>query len=372
MPPWPSACGGGRALARPLLRLRRMTGASSDRASLAALRARLAAAGFFRPRPLGYAIRTSAGVAGFAVCFVAGARAHGVAGALAALGAAFFAVQLGIVSHEAGHRSLGHRAWVNDLFGHLGMTFVNGLGFSHWRHQHDHHHRTSQIDGEDPDMRFALVLSVTAAAAARRRGWVTKLQRFQALYFWLLAPFFAWSLRFDSAATASQGQVRGTAVDRLLLPAHYLLWLVVPAVLLGAEPGHVLGQYLLYSTFLSLYITVLFSANHLGLGVIDPERRPSYLRQQLEHSRNIRLPRALDFLFGGLHFHIEHHLFPRVPGHALRRGSRVVASFCRERGLRYPSQSYWQAVAEIHAQLSAAARALPRGPALEPSREQPA
>src|SRR5687768_9124655 len=68
-------------------------GAASDRAMLAALRARLAAAGFFRPRPLGYAVRISAGVAGFAVCFVAGALAHGVAGALAALGAAFFAVQ---------------------------------------------------------------------------------------------------------------------------------------------------------------------------------------------------------------------------------------------------------------------------------------
>jgi fatty acid desaturase len=323
-----------------------------DGALLVELRRRLRGLDFFRPHPLGYVVRVAGAALGFALCFVASDRA-GAAGVLAAGAAAFFAVQLGIVAHEAGHRSLGRRPWVNALFGHLGMTLVNGLGFSHWRQAHDRHHRHAQIDGADPDLRFARILSVTRRDAAARSATLARWQRFQAVYFWLLWPFFAWSLRLDSLLTAARRSAPGSALDRVILPAHYLLWLAVPG-----SPARALAHYLVYSTALSLYITVLFATNHLGLGVIEG-RRTSYLRQQIEHSRNVRVPRWLDFVFGGLNFHIEHHLFPRVPGHRLRRGSRVIASFCREHALAYPSQGYRQTLLEMHRHLGAMARVRP-------------
>jgi fatty acid desaturase len=327
-----------------------------DRSLLIELRQRLGAIGFFRPHPAGYGVRVGRSALGFALCFAAAIWGGDLVLVLAACGAAFFAVQMGIVSHEAGHRSLGRRIWVNDLFGHLGMTFVNGLGFSHWRQAHDSHHRHSQIPGADPDMRFSVVLSVSARDAAARSGPIARLQRFQAVYFWLLSPFFAWSLRFDSIATAVRRSAPGAAVDRVVLPAHYAFWFVVPALV--ASPGRALALYLTYSTALSLYITALFATNHLGLRLVEGRR--SYLRQQVEHSRNIQVPRWLDFVFGGLNFHIEHHLFPRVPGHRLRRGSGVLQAFCREYGLDYPSHTFGQALAMIARHLAAVARELPR------------
>jgi fatty acid desaturase len=330
-------------------------GPDRDRSLLVELRRRLAARGFFRPQPAGYGLRVGRAGLGFAICFVVGLGGGAGAAVLAACGAAFFAVQLGIVSHEAGHRSLSRRIWVNDLFGHLGMTLVNGLGFSHWRDAHDRHHRHSQIDGADPDMRFSVVLSVSTRDAATRSATVARVQRFQAVYFWLLSPFFAWSLRFDSAVTAVRGSVPGAAIDRVVLPAHYALWLLGPAML--ASPGRALTFYLIYSTALSLYITGLFATNHLGLRVIEGRR--SYLRQQIEHSRNIRVPRWLDFVFGGLNFHVEHHLFPRVPGHQLRSGSEVIRAFCQQHAIEYPSHSFGQALGQIYRHLAGVARALP-------------
>ncbi len=331
-------------------------GKLDDAARLRELRRRLAAEGFFRGGALGYWVRAGGSLIAFILCYLAGLRASGLLSAAAALGTAFFGVQLGIVAHEAGHGSIGRRWWMNELAGQLGMSLVNGLGFSHWRHHHDRHHRRSQVDGEDPDMRFSMALSVTPRDAASRPPSIARWQRYQAVYFWLLSPFFAWSLRVDSITTAARGELPGSRIDRAVLAAHYALWLALPAAL--GSPAHAALQYLLYTTLLSLYIMVLFTTNHLGLEVIERGAARSYLRQQIEHTRNVRVPRSLDFVFGGLNFHVEHHLFPRVPGHRLRRGSATVAAFCREHGLAYHSHSHLEAVAQIHEHLSGVTRHL--------------
>ena len=211
------------------------------------------------------------------------------------------------------------------------MTFACGLSFTHWRLVHEAHHREPQHEELDPDVQFAAVLSVHRRAALARRGVVRALQRGQAWYFWPLALVYAWSLRWDSIVRLFTDPVR-TRVDRWALLGHYGLWLLGPALLVGAGPA--LAAYAAVSAIIGVYLVAIFAPNHLGLPSIGADEHPTYLRQQLGSARDIAGGRWLGVVMGGLEHQIEHHLFPSICQPRLARARRITAAFCTEHGLR--------------------------------------
>lgn len=44
---------------------------------------------------------------------------------------------------------------------------------------------------------------------------------------------------------------------------------------------------------------------------------------------------SVEFLHGGLHLQVAHHLFPRLPRHNLKRASVFVKEFAKEHDLEY-------------------------------------
>jgi fatty acid desaturase len=58
-----------------------------------------------------------------------------------------------------------------------------------------------------------------------------------------------------------------------------------------------------------------------------------------------------DFVFGGLNYQIEHHLFPSMPRVHLGRARAIVKPFCLDRGLAYQEMgafaSYGLVLAEL-------------------------
>ncbi len=57
---------------------------------------------------------------------------------------------------------------------------------------------------------------------------------------------------------------------------------------------------------------------------------------------NWSCPVWLDWFHGGLQFQIEHHLFPALPRHNLRKASLLVQPLCRDLGLHYHSPSFFE------------------------------
>lgn len=56
---------------------------------------------------------------------------------------------------------------------------------------------------------------------------------------------------------------------------------------------------------------------------------------------DVSCPRSLDFVHGGLHMQVTHHLFPRLPRHNLREArDRFVKPFCAEWGLQYDEMTF--------------------------------
>jgi fatty acid desaturase len=72
------------------------------------------------------------------------------------------------------------------------------------------------------------------------------------------------------------------------------------------------------------------------------------------------------FVFGGLNFQIEHHLFPAIPRPNLARAQPLVRAFCIQNGFGYceesPINSYRQAVRQLRLGAGIDAPALDRRP----------
>ncbi len=257
---------------------------------------------------------------------------------------------MGFVGHDAGHYALSRRRWVNDVWGQLSMTVLCGMSFGFWRSRHNRHHTHCQeIDG-DPDMHFGVVFSVYPNSASWRTPVGRFFLRIQKWAFWPLAAFYWVSLHYDAIRDLFQ-RPNETKVDRFLLPLHFVVLLVVPA-LIWSWPAAILA-YVTVSCLSSLMTASVFIPNHMGMRRLEPGAEISYLERQVTTSRNISNARWFDFYFGGLNSQIEHHLFPRVPNHRYRAMRPIVRAFCREHGLAYEEASFPRALASVGQHLGA-------------------
>jgi fatty acid desaturase len=319
---------------------------SSDGAAgaLKDLRARLEARGLFRPsrfwtRKLLVWIPVL--LLSYLMLLV---RPFGLAWCLCALLSSVALLTMGYLGHDAGHLALSKRRWVNDFWGHVGMTFFCGMSFGAWRSRHNAHHVHCQEIDRDPDMHFGVLFSVYPNSA----NWQTPVGRFflrvQKWTFWPLACLYWVALRYDGFRDLFQ-RPKETRVDRVLLPLHWMVLLVLPGLVFG-WPAALLA-YLTVSCVSSLMTASVFVPNHIGMRRLAPDHGLGHLEQQVTTSRNISNPRWLDFYYGGLNSQIEHHLFPRLPYHRYRDMRPVVRAFCRERGLPYQEVTLYGALASV-------------------------
>jgi fatty acid desaturase len=85
-----------------------------------------------------------------------------------------------------------------------------------------------------------------------------------------------------------------------------------------------------------------------------------WLHRQVLTSRNLRSTRLTDFIYGGLNYQIEHHLFPAMPRVNLRRARPIVMRYCEAHGIPYrevPVGRSYREVARFLGEVSDAARA---------------
>ncbi|MGZ3615963.1 MAG: fatty acid desaturase, partial [Ktedonobacteraceae bacterium] len=86
--------------------------------------------------------------------------------------------------------------------------------------------------------------------------------------------------------------------------------------------------------------------------------KPSFLERQVLSSRDLTSHPVWDFLYGGLNYQIEHHLFPTIPRVNLKRAQTIIQPFCEAHGLAYtisdPLTVYWEVFLELRRVGSAA------------------
>ena len=103
----------------------------------------------------------------------------------------------------------------------------------------------------------------------------------------------------------------------------------------------------LYMAILHIQITLSHWERPMAHSKEDNVNFGEWIRQQVTTGRNINANWFTDWYWGGLHYQIEHHVFPRVPRHNLARLKLLLAPFLEEHGLPYCTSNFGEALSAL-------------------------
>ena len=241
-------------------------------------------------------------------------------------------VQVALIGHDAGHQEVFRAPAKNWRLGLVCWSLVAGVPFWYWNDRHNAHHGHTNDPDNDPDIQGGGLLAFTAEDARGRTGWRLIALRHQDLLIVLAAGLLAFWFRIESAAYVFR-RLRGSRrlTEVVLAVANLAAWSA--AVVFMGWKGAIL--FLLTQLFASMYLAGLIAPNHKGMPVWARDAPITYLERQVLGSRNVTSHPVWDYVFGGLNYQIEHHLFPTMPRVNLRRCRAIVKPFCETHGLEY-------------------------------------
>jgi fatty acid desaturase len=243
--------------------------------------------------------------------------------------------QVGFLGHDAGHQQVFRSRRWNDAFGVVLSNLGVGLSYRWWVDKHTRHHRNPNEVGLDPDVERN-VLVWTQEQAQSQRGALRILSRHQDAFFFPLLLLEGWNLHVASVR-ALRARGRRGLLETALLATHFLGGLALLLTVLS--PVRALVFVAVQQSVLGLYLGMTFAPNHKGMPIFDAADRPDFLRRQVLTSRNLTGGRLTTLAFGALNYQIEHHLFPSMPSHNLRRCRPIVRAFCAVNSIPYVETS---------------------------------
>lgn len=215
------------------------------------------------------------------------------------------------VLHDAGHRRLSRRLWVNVVAVQTAAPI--GLWVEHWTLKHRVHHRVTSVYPLDDATRSSGLVRLHPSAPHRR------VHRFQHVYAWALYGL-AWAgeLRSQLAyvragalagidAPDRRQRARSFAVEKTVCAA-----VLVPyAVLLG--PARLAVLLVIAMTVGSSVAAVVLVVGHVNTGLAPtseaPEGRAAWAAHLVRTSASFSTDsRAMLWVTGGMTHHLAHHL----------------------------------------------------------------
>lgn len=244
---------------------------------------------------------------------------------------------LAVIMHDACHNVFFSNRRANDLIGDIFVAYPLMLSLDLYRANHMQHHRYTntvhdydyRIQRRDPDQHFPKSPRGMARLLLRS---VTGLN-----YYRIARAGRIW------APIANFHNPKRFGFDyRLSLRLRYVVWavLVYGAILWSPFRWQILGLILIPQFFwVNVFNRIRAMAEHNGL----PDS------QELNGTRTV-IPTLLDrFLIGPMNvsYHLEHHLFPSVPWHNLRRLHRHLMTDPAYAANAHVTPGYWGMIKEL-------------------------
>lgn len=227
--------------------------------------------------------------------------------------AGFFTVQFGGLMHDAGHRAIFSSPRFNDLIGHFYSAFAI-MSFDEWKEIHNRHHANPNEENEDPDVGI-IFHSFTADQLNKRKGLGYFLTRFQTVLFYPIRTFAFLSTRLGSISYFTKDPQAKKFPKAAVFIAGIIVWFVLPFLVFSPRKAII---FTIIANFTAgFYSSNIFAPNHKGMPVIENGAKFSFLEQQIVTARNVFPGRITDFIYVGLNYQIEHHLFPACPRNKL-------------------------------------------------------
>lgn len=315
----------------------------------AELKRAIRAAGLFAPQWRYYSLKVaSTGLLLAVVVGIALSTSQLWLLALDAMVMGFVLTQLGFLGHDVSHRQVFRRKLPLTLSSLLVGNVLTGISYSWWHQKHNRHHANPNHLDDDPDINLPM-FAHSAEQIAKRAAIFRPVIAFQAYLYVVVGSLLFVSMRASSVAHLFTSGARYRVAEALGLALHFGLWAILLAQLGSWEAA---ALFLLVSqvTF-SVYNVAVFAPNHKGMENPSDDWIHDFLRTQVLTSRNVRGGLVADFMYGGLNYQIEHHLFPTLPRNQLGRVQPIVRDFCSELRIPYHETTVVQSYREIFGHL---------------------
>jgi fatty acid desaturase len=226
--------------------------------------------------------------------------------------------------HECSHGTAFRRRWLNDSVYLLACVMIVREP-TIWRWSHARHHTDTLIVGRDPEIQVQRPPDLVSLALDMfaLKHIVTTLGK---LLIHSGGRLTDEELTFVPASERTK--VISAARVGLCLIVALIVWCCAVHSLL---PAMLLGLPSIYGAFMGPFFA---TTQHAGLAEDVLDHRLN--------SRTVYMNPVFRFLYWNMNYHVEHHLFPLVPYHALPRLHEAVRPFCPR-----PYRSCWEAYREI-------------------------
>jgi linoleoyl-CoA desaturase len=261
-----------------------------------------------------------------------------------------FAISIGTmnIAHDALHGAYASSSPGNRALGLIMDLF--GASSFYWKKEHTiDHHTFTNIAEHDADLGVpAWIMRLCPKAP---HYWNHRFQHVYALFLYAI-NLMKWVYYSDLKRIYKILKLRNNApgnpsnLEIFLLIAfkciHVFLFIALPILILPYAWWVVVLGYFAFLASAGITLTVIFQLAHIVENVTFPlpdeegKIDNSFLKHQLATTSNFAVnSRLISFLFGGLNFQVEHHIFPHVCHMHLRKISRIVKETAREFGLPY-------------------------------------
>jgi fatty acid desaturase len=247
----------------------------------------------------------------------------------------FFAVQFGGLLHDTGHRSVFKSTKWNDFFGHI-FGALTAMGYSQWKVKHNAHHAHTNEEDGDPDIELPL-LSFSEKRLNEKNKIVRFLVKYQAFLYYPLGSLVVFSTRITTLRYMVRNFKPKMWWEVCLYVISFLGWFVLPFIFFDFTKAFVF--IVIANLTAGFYLLNVFAPNHKGMPYIEKGKKFSFLEQQVMTSRNIFGGALTDFVYMGLNYQIEHHLFPDCPRNKLRHIRPHIMKLSKKLGLEYTEVS---------------------------------
>lgn len=321
-----------------------------------ALRAKMVTMGLFNASYTYYTMKIASvlGLLSLAV-FLAWVSDNIYINFLGALTLGLFWQQCGWLAHDFLHHAVFKTRLYGDIAGLIIGDLFQGFSVAWWKTKHNSHHAVPNLhastpeacDG-DPDIDTMPLLAWTLRMAEQARdcSFGRTCISWQAYIYFpiLLLARLSWAHQswvFNWGGIGAHS-TRGADIDRRINPyrnvergllvIHYLcLWKI-----LSFMPfWNAVMYFFVAQTSCGLFLALVFGLGHNGMAVYPADQRPDFWKLQVTTTRNVKDNWFVDFFCGGLHYQVEHHLFPSMPRHHYPAAHKMVESFCKEHGVNY-------------------------------------
>lgn len=260
--------------------------------------------------------------------------------------AGFLSLHMGYVMHDAGHRQCSRSTLFNNILGFI-STSVIGMSFLTWMDIHNEHHDHPNHDDDDPDVSVPFIAYSEGQVHDEKRTPYQIIIRYQTWFYVPLLTLIPYSKRyFGFICLMQQKKTVNVAIDMAITVLWHFYYYGVLWLLLGFWPMLVFS--FVHQAALGLFFGMVFAPNHKGMPIIEKDVELDFLTRQVVTSRNFGSNIFIDFMFGGLNYQIEHHLFPDMPRYNMRKAKKITEEYCKKYEIPYYETSLVGSYVEIY------------------------